>query len=148
VAAYLGRRAPWDVAEDLAAETFVKALAALQAGRGPSSSVSGWLFRIAHNLLIDYYRRRDRGTESTLDETTPAGERTEDAALRSLRSAWLWQSLGRLTADQAMVVELRLAGYGFLEIGEAMGKSPGAVKALLHRATVTLRMWGGQWQAM
>lgn len=145
VMTYLARRTPPDVAEDLAAETFVRAMAAMQAGRGPASSASGWIFRIAHNLVVDFYRSRDRAQEVGLDDVADVlhGELMEEEVLRAADVAWLRRALGWLRDEQATVVELRLAGYGFAEIGEVMGKETGAAKALYCRALVTLRRWGG-----
>ena len=49
-----------DTANDLASATIAKAFEAQLAGKGHRSHFGGWLYRIAHNLIIDHYRLRDR----------------------------------------------------------------------------------------
>ena len=48
------------LAEDLTAQVFLKMLEAIRGSKAWHSSFSGWLYRIAHNAVIDYYRQRDR----------------------------------------------------------------------------------------
>ena len=47
-----------DTAQDLTAETFQRFLEALKRGAGPTEHLSGWLYRVAHNLIVDHYRRQ------------------------------------------------------------------------------------------
>lgn len=145
-----------DVADDLTAETFCKAMAAMVAGKGPKSSVSGWLYRIAHNLIIDYYRTRERRTEISLENAslseseewiaTQDGRYLADKSdmeatlLKSLENEDVRREIRRLTKNQSRVLWLRFFDECPLdEIAETVGKSEGAVKAIQHRALANLR---------
>jgi RNA polymerase sigma-70 factor (ECF subfamily) len=56
------------VAEDLTGQVFLKMLEAIRNRRAWHSSFSGWLYRIAHNLVIDYYRQRNQQIQVSLDD--------------------------------------------------------------------------------
>ena len=131
------------LSEDLTAQVFLKMLEAIQNERAWHSSFSGWLYRIAHNLVIDHYRARDRQKQVSIDEMPhmpDTGNNPVKAAEIALEAEALRSAIRRLTDEQAQVVSLRfLEGYSFSEIAEMMDKTEGAVKALQHRAVATLR---------
>ena len=60
-----------DVAEDLTGQVFMRMLEAVRTGHGWQTSFSGWLYRIAHNIVIDHYRRKGRATFVDIDDATP-----------------------------------------------------------------------------
>lgn len=128
------------LAEECVAETFSRFLRVLQAGKGPNSSLKGYLYRSAHNWVTDYYRsRRD---ESTLDDDLPDGERLEvrAEAERNMDCQQLRRVLPQLPNEQYQVVALHfIEGWELEEVADAMGKSVGAVKSLQHRALRNLR---------
>lgn len=140
----LGEREP---AEDLAAEAFVRLVEVLPRYRvnsaRPVAAFSAWLYRIAANLLTDYYRRQrfrrhaDLADHSHLIDDDPSphlrAEMNEDAED-------VWSVVSQLGAEQQAVVLYRFAEQCSLaEVADLMGKSAGAVKALQHRALVNLR---------
>jgi RNA polymerase sigma-70 factor, ECF subfamily len=131
------------LAEDLTAQVFLKMLEAIHNDKTWHSSFSGWLYRIAHNLVIDHYRTRDRQKQISIDDAPvmpDPGNNPVRAAEIALDSEYLLSAIRRLTDDQAQVITLRfLEGYSFGEIADMMGKTEGAVKALQHRAVSTLR---------
>jgi RNA polymerase sigma-70 factor (ECF subfamily) len=120
-------------------------LEAIHGEKSWHSSFSGWLYRIAHNLVIDHYRLRDRQKQISLDEApmmTDPGINPVRAAEVALEAEHLRSALRRLTDEQAQVISLRfLEGYSFGEIADMMDKTEGAVKALQHRAVATLRQF-------
>ena len=131
------------LAEDLTAQVFLRMLEAIHNDKTWHSSFSGWLYRIAHNLVIDHYRIRDRQKQVSIDDVPvmpdPGNNPVREAEI-ALDSAYLRTSIRRLTDDQAQVITLRfLEGYSFNEIATMMDKTEGAVKALQHRAVSTLR---------
>lgn len=131
------------LSEDLTAQVFLKMLEAIHNERAWRSSFSGWLYRIAHNLVIDHYRSRDRQKQISLDETPnmpdPANNPVR-AAEMTLDTEYVRSAIRRLTEEQQQVISLRfLEGYSFGEIADMMNKTEGAVKALQHRAVATLR---------
>ncbi len=131
------------VAQDLTSQVFLRVLEAIQYQRAWDSSFSGWLYRIAHNLVIDHYRRRGRDTQVPIDDLPmlPShSEGPEHAAERALTAASLRNAINRLTEEQAQVVTLRfLEGLSITEVAELMGKTEGAIKAMQYRAVTSLR---------
>lgn len=128
-------------AEDLTGEVFVRVLQAIRSERFWHTSFRAWLYRIAHNLAVDHYRRRGSEQELALDEGLVAAQGDPDSALaEQLSQERLRAAISRLTPDQQQVVTLRfgerLTGR---EVAEIMGRSVGAVEGLQHRALVTLR---------
>ena len=132
-----------DVAEDLTAQVFLRMIEALDTERGWHSSFSGWLYRIAHNLVIDYYRRRTRAAYSSLEDSPnlPAiGGDPYYAATMKLENDILLRAVNELTEEQAQVITLRfLEGLSIAEVASAMDNTDGAIKALQYRAVASLR---------
>jgi RNA polymerase sigma-70 factor (ECF subfamily) len=124
------------VAEDLTSEVFLRLLQVLGTRRAPSRHLRGWLYRVAHNLAMDWYRRSAKETGIELDESLesdspPVEETVADLVYRD----HLRKAIGQLTANQQRVILLRFGeGFKITEVSHIMGKSPGAVKVLQHRA--------------
>ncbi|MBW7885589.1 MAG: sigma-70 family RNA polymerase sigma factor [Caldilineaceae bacterium] len=131
------------LAEDLTAQVFLKMLESIRDRKAWHSSFSGWLYRIAHNLVIDFYRRRGRHGAVDIDEAPPTPSETQDpvrAVEQLLDAERLRAAIRRLTDEQAEVVSLRfLEGYSISEVAEMTNRTEGAVKALQYRAVATLR---------
>jgi len=133
------------VTEDLTGQVFLRMLEAMRGGKGWRTSFSGWIYRIAHNLVVDYYRKRSQATYTNIDETPhlPASPHYSDpyqATAAKLENAALLRAINQLTEDQAQVITLRfLEGYNISEVAEMMNKSEGAIKALQFRGMATLR---------
>jgi RNA polymerase sigma-70 factor (ECF subfamily) len=140
--AYIYRRvSDAHLAEDLTGDVFVRVIKAIQAEQFWQASFQAWLYRIAHNLVVDHYRRGGQATELTLDERLmaakddPASVVTERLSRQRLRAA-----ISRLTPDQQQVLALRFGeGLTAREAAEIAGKSVGAIEALQHRALAALR---------
>lgn len=137
--AYILRRTSSHLlADDLTADTFAKAIDSTQRGKGAIESFSGWIYRIAHNLIIDHYRERDGHQQVSIDEVWHMPDEDNNpavAAERTLDAEMLNSALQRMTPDQATALVLRyIHGCEYSEMAEQMGKTEGAVKALVHRA--------------
>lgn len=132
-----------DITKDLTSHTFCKATEAIAAGKGPRTSVSGWLYRIAHNAIIDYYRQRDRHRSISFENCFHHPVSDHDPARNVERielQTKLLRAMHLLTPGQQQVIRMRfLEGYSFAEIAATMEITEGAVKALQHRALTTLR---------
>ena len=130
------------IAEDLTAQVFLKMLEAIRQRRAWHSSFSGWLYRIAHNLIIDHYRETSRETYVPIEDAPSLVATHYNPVLsaeRSLQSERLRAAIRRLTDDQAQVVSLRfLERYSINEVARMLNKTEGAIKALQHRALSTL----------
>lgn len=128
-------------AEDLTGQVFLEAMRGVRTFSGDASAFKGWLFRIAHNRAVDLARRLSRRPEAALDEAEelPDIVATDERALAGVAQARVWQAVRALPEQQRRVVTLRLgAGLSAREIAAALGKRIGTVKALQHRALVTL----------
>jgi RNA polymerase sigma-70 factor (ECF subfamily) len=144
-----------ELAEDLAQETFVKALNAIESYR-PEFKFSSWIFKIANNAAIDQLRRRELDTLS-LDgspnaETADAVEATalqisdrnetplEELEARELGGA-IEIAIARLRPEYRACILLRhVEGRPYEEIAEMLSLPLGTVKTYIHRARNELRM--------
>src|SRR3712207_130797 len=97
---------------------------------------TAWLYRIAHNHLVDHLRSRPRYAANSLDSVAEVAERSAPSAFgRVLDQQALAPALARLTPEQRRAVELRfLEGLSVAETAEAMNRSDEAVKKLQARA--------------
>ena len=131
-------------AEDLTGEVFRRMLTALPQYHATDLPFQAWLFRIAHNLLVDYYRRESSHTTIPLEEAENTNAEEVDPALvveekLSMESAY--QALSDLETSQRDVLALRfLSGLSLKETAFAMGRTEDAIKALQRRGLVALRL--------
>lgn len=128
-------------AEDLTSEVFVRFLQTLRTRRAPRDKLEGWLYRVAHNLAMDLFRRQKTGPVVDLDEHLAAeGRHLMEVVHDGQVKQRLRASIRRLTADQQQVILMRFAeDRPLAEVARLMGKSEGAVKTLQHRAVSRLR---------
>ncbi len=133
------------LAEDLTAQVFLKMLEAIRNRKAWHSSFSGWLYRIAHNLVIDHYRQRGHYVQVALDDEPMLSADDQNPAHNAemkLDAERLRAAISRLTDEQAEVISLRfLEGYNISEVAEMMNKTEGSIKALQYRAVTTLRQF-------
>ncbi len=132
---------PDETAEDLTADVFVKVYEKLDRYVERGLPFTAWLYRIAHNHLVDYLRTLPRYQASSLDETIEVAEHHSGTAFgRVLDRETLEPALARLTAEQLQAVQLRyLEGLSVAETAARMGRSDEAVKKLQARALANLR---------
>lgn len=130
-----------DLADDLTADTFVKAILAYSKGRGAHTNLKGWLYRLAHNLVNDHYRQRAR-VPATMDIDEYQDEISGGAAVEWVVNGELIErALWRLTDGQRAAMQGRaIEGYSALEVAVTIGGNEGSVKSLLHRARVSMRV--------
>ena len=132
----LGNR---ELAEDLTAEVFARMVEAVDTSRFADTSLSGWLYRIAHNLLVDHFRQQRE--EVALSEELPM-QREGPAAIaeRKLAQDGLRKALEKLTEEQRQVIVLRFGeGLTAREVAAIMEKQENAIWQLQHRALNALR---------
>lgn len=124
------------VAEDLTSDTFMKALANIKGYKYTGQPFAAWLYRIASNVVTDYYRARR--VTAPLDEgmqVAAVGGDPEEAALLLDDQQAVARAIQTLSPDQQDVILLRFsAGMRLKEIAKVIGKTEGAVKALMFRA--------------
>ncbi len=134
------------VAEDIAGEVFLRALKALPSYRDRGLPMSAWLFRIAHNLVVDHYRHKSRQAELALETDCGVEEEAPTARLeREHELARVAAAMKRLSPAQQEVIRLRfIAGLSSKETAALMGKSDGAVREMQREALGRLRVMLGE----
>ncbi len=128
-------------AEDLTAEVFRRFLEALHSHRGPNAYLQAWLYRVAHNLLVDELRHRKFQEQDALEENLPdaapaVGWTVQQPPTRqAIRSV-----LNTLSPKQRTVLVLKyLEDMENDEIARVMNLSEGAVRALQQRGLRALQ---------
>jgi RNA polymerase sigma-70 factor (ECF subfamily) len=129
-------------AEDLTEDIFLRMLGALGDYKQTSVPFSSWLFRIARNHLVSYYRKSGlRKNQGTIDETVADG-RPDPASIveAQLMLGEVAQAVQMLPDAQRDVIALRFAvGLSIAETAHALGKRQGNVKMLQHKAVARLQ---------
>lgn len=127
-------------AEDMTQQVFLNALQSISSFKWKGIPFSAWLFRIAHNQVVDYLRKK-KHTTVPLDESLASNDNNPQLVVeQKLDIEQLLLATKQLTEAQREVISLRFAGeLPIAQVAKAMGKSQGAVKALQHSAIVALR---------
>jgi RNA polymerase sigma-70 factor (ECF subfamily) len=123
--------------EDLISEVFLRVLEALKQGKMWKTTPDAWIFGIARNVVADHYRKTSRRSEVALDERLAMSDEQNPTqrVIVAEQHEELAQAITALTDEQRDVVLLRfMEGLSINDVAEAMGKTPGAVKGLQHRA--------------
>jgi RNA polymerase sigma-70 factor (ECF subfamily) len=129
-------------AEDMTQQVFLNALKSLPSFKWQGMPFSAWLYRIAHNQIVDYLRKKSRRATVTLDESLAVGDSDDPRQVteRKIEIEELARATQKLTQAQREVVSLRFTGeLSIAEVARIMGKSEGAIKALQHSAIAALR---------
>jgi len=126
-------------AEDITGEVFLKAWRAISSCRGKENAFSPWLYRIAHNQLVDEIRKRQRRPSLELDNVETIRD-SENSVERYAEQQELLKLIDRLPSNQRRVIILKfIEGMGNREIAKIMGKSEGALRVMQMRALAALR---------
>jgi RNA polymerase sigma-70 factor (ECF subfamily) len=131
----IGKRAE---AEDLTQETFLRLFDSLQKGHA-MGNVRPWLYRVAHNLTIDWLRQQGR-LEQIEDDALPlkavidAAPNAEQQLLTSERHQRLRAVLTQLSPQQRHCLFLRAEGLSYREIGDVLSIGISTVATFLGRA--------------
>jgi RNA polymerase sigma-70 factor (ECF subfamily) len=128
------------VAEDLAAQTFLEVLEAMRRGR-EGRNLQAWVFGIARHVVADHHRGRHRTLSLTAARSVLApGPALAEIADRQLKLERVAAALQALAPDRAEALALRIfGGLSTVEVAETLGKSPQAVKMLVYRAVQDLQ---------
>ena len=131
-----GRR---EEAEDLASETFQRAIEGLDDFEWRGIPYSAWLYKVASNLMAKQ-RRRPAWIELPEPVSGPVEDDPEHRWLKREQGDELHAAVRRLPVDQRQAVLLKFEGrLRNKEIGVIMGRSEGAIKLRLFRAVHGLR---------
>lgn len=130
-------------AEDLTSRVFLRALKHIGNYEDRGYPFSAWLYRIAHNLVVNWYRDNDRNEEVPLvDQFPPPSTQgvMEKRLLKKDERKRLMDIIQELPHDRQQLIILKhVEGLTNKEIGTIMERTEGAIKALYHRTLVSLR---------
>ena len=130
------------VAEDLASETFFRALRSMNNFRWQGKDFGAWLMTIARNLATDHFKAGRTRLEMTTDDMgqhDDATEGPETAVLASLTNELLMEALAELPDEQRDCLVMRfLQGMSIAETAAVLGRSDGAIKQLQLRGVRNL----------
>jgi RNA polymerase sigma-70 factor (ECF subfamily) len=128
-------------AEDITQGVFLRAFENIKEFRQLGKPFLGWILRIAHNLIIDYYRWETRHKHVQLPDWVPVSSQDPViAAEQTFEIAEVRKAVAKLSAGQREIFSLRfIVGLSVTETSVVTNKSVGAVKTLQHEAVVRLR---------
>lgn len=130
-------------AEDVASETWVKAMRALRTFSGDEPAFRGWLAVIARNHLADLGRRSVRRPEQLTgdleEHALGLAEDSADLALQQLSTEQALRLVATLPPSVAEMVALRVVvGLDVPQVAAIVNRTPGAVRVAVHRGLRTL----------
>ena len=133
------------LAEDITEDVFVKAWKAIDSCKGRSQTFSAWLYRIAHNHLINTLRSLQKcvpiETQTTIEVASAEADSNPVLEVeRKLERKELLEVIDCLPQNQRQLVILKfIEDLDNREIEQIMGKSQGAIRVLQMRALAALR---------
>lgn len=131
-------------AEDLTSKTFERIMKNLDKYDDRGHKISAWIFTIARNILIDFYRENDRKKTSSLEELDGHKSVSADFDLeqidRSILKDKIWEIVNKLPAKQQQIWALKLTkDLSHKDIAEILGISLSNVNVLIHRSTKVIK---------
>lgn len=128
--------------EDITQQVFIKMLHSISSYKNQGVPFSSWLYRIAHNQVVDFLRQKNK--KSTVDieglQLPYLGDDPQYMMEKQVDIEELLKATKKLTAAQQEVLSLRFANeLPIAECAQIMGKSEGAIKALQHSAVQALK---------
>lgn len=128
-------------AEDIAGEVFLKALQSLKSYQERGIPMQAWLFRIAHNLVVDHLRKMTKRKTVPIDTVLiEGGVDPASVAEKNVEFERVTRAMEQLTREQREVLGLRFfGGLTSKEAGSILNKSHGAVREMQRAAIEKLR---------
>lgn len=141
---YVFYRVKTSDAEDLVENVFLKVWENIRKYKSGKSSFSAWIFRIAHNLIVDYYRTSKDRNFDELKIDIPAYKR-EHNPIKSVERIFdheaLKQALGKLKKEyQEIIVHKFVNEFSNSEVAQILNKSEGSLRILQYRALKALKI--------
>ncbi len=128
-------------AEDIAGEVFLKALESLKSYQERGIPMQSWLFRIAHNMVVDHLRKAAKRKTVPIDTVQIEGGTDPMAVAEiSIEMEKVTRAMEQITKEQREVLRLRFfGGLTSKEAGSILNKSDGAVREMQRAAIENLR---------
>lgn len=136
----LARVASQHDAEDITAQVFLRMVEAIPAFQWQGVSFAAWLFRIAHNAVIDHWRKHSKVASVSIDDLALASHHDPAKDVEAIvQREYLMKAIRQLSDSQAQVILLRFfGGLSNADVAAITGRSEGAVKSLQHSALKNL----------
>ncbi|MGH2520051.1 MAG: sigma-70 family RNA polymerase sigma factor [Chloroflexota bacterium] len=129
-----------DAADDLAADVFLRALLSVDRFEFREAPFTSWLYRIAHNRVVDYVRRNKRQQQAIALEDAQHLLYDVDRLDAGIDRHIIGRALAQVTYAQRQVVLMRVVhGFSIAETAHAVGRSEDSVKQLQSRGLKALR---------
>jgi RNA polymerase sigma-70 factor (ECF subfamily) len=129
-----------DMAEDCVSDVFTRFLQVVKNGKEPQGNIRAYLYRMAHNCAVDYFRKKH--TDVPIEDTIlkdPQPE-LEDDLQRKQKREKLQKVLLKMPEEQRMVIFLRyFEDWSHEQVAEYLGKTEEATRALQYRALRNLQ---------
>jgi len=126
-------------AEDITEEVFVKAWKAIGSCKGKENTFLSWLYRIAHNHMINTLRNMKKFTSIDRDNFIELADPKQEFGAK-IECQELLQTITSLPKNQKRIIVLKfIEGLDNREIGKITGKSEGAIRVSQMRALAVLR---------
>ena len=129
-----------ELSEDLTQNTFLRSWRSLKTFSTSAGSFQAFLFAIARNLLIDWYRKK-KPLPLFVAEQKPSKENLEEEAVQKEAQGVVWKALFRLREMERHLIVLRyFEDLSYREIAKVVGKNEGAVRVSIYRILKTLKV--------
>lgn len=132
-----------DDAEDITSRVFYRAFGHIKTYEDKGIPFSAWLYRIAHNLIANWHRDKQRRKEVSLDDQPEIPHRQdlpETWVEKNQETELLLKGIRRIAPDRQQLILLKyLEDLSNAEIAQIMGRTEGAIKSLYHRALLALK---------
>ena len=129
-------------AEDLTGQVFLKAWESLPGYKRRGNPFASWLYRIAHNVVVDHRRRQKPVVAMPSLEAVDRESRQPtplERVIEAEEAAALATAIAQLPEEQQQVIVLRfIEGLKHAEVAHIMNKSEGACRMIQHRALTAL----------
>jgi RNA polymerase sigma-70 factor (ECF subfamily) len=131
-------------AEDLSEQVFVKMIESIDGFQWQGSTFASWLYRIAHNEVVDTMRRHSRRPQVPLEPVSDMlpSERDDPHRIAEQKdfNSDLRAAISDLTELQAQVILLKFgSGLSNAEVAAILDRTEGAIKALQYSALQNLQ---------